>query len=477
MSTQALHAFIQTVHTMRRQGTHLFHKLCINPRSRTEDDRRHEFILNIILSGSIAATAVLDIFLFISWRIHGSDYKGIPILLFTTIVLVFVSLLILSRKGYFKIASYILLALYFLSTTYGIYNWSFLLPATLLGYVITIIIASILISTRAGLIATGVVTVTILIITYLQIHHVLPVTLYWQSQELYLKDAMQPSILLLFIMIISWLSNREIEHSLIRARKSEKALLEERDSLEIKVEERTKQLKQMQAEKVAQLDRFAEFGRISSGLFHDLMNPLNAVIANVSQLQRSPGNLPAVQTYLAKAVSTSKRMGDLLSTIKKQFRTDSLEQNFSLNQEIEEAIDILQYKAREACVTFDVRMNHNIYTFGNPLKFHQIALNLIANAIDACEATNSTRSTIIISLEKHKETIAFSVSDEGPGIDEAIMEKLFDPFFTTKETGIGLGLSTIKDIIEKAFQGMISITTKKGVGTTFTVTFPLSRKS
>jgi signal transduction histidine kinase len=459
---------------MRRQGIHLFYRLCINPRSVSEDDRRHEFILNIILSGSVAATLILDMFLIVSWSIHGKEYKGIPVHIFSAIVAVFASLLFLSRKGHFKISSYVLLGLYFLSTTYGIYMWSFLLPATLLGYVITIIIASILISTRAGLITTGIVTITILSVTYLQIHHLVPVALYWQSEELYLKDALQPSILLLFIMIISWLSNREIEHSLLRARKSEQALLEERDSLEIKVEERTKQLKQMQTEKVAQLDRFAEFGRISSGLFHDLMNPLNAVIANVSELERSPDNLPAMQSYLAKAVATSKRMGDLLSTVKKQFRTDTLEQQFSLNQEIEEAIDILQYQAREAHVSFDVRMKQDISTFGNPLKFHQVALNLLANAIDACAAMERNNSTVVINLEKEKNTITFSVTDVGCGIDETITEKIFDPFFTTKQTGVGLGLSTTKDIVEKAFKGTISIKTKKGTGTTFIVAFPAS---
>jgi signal transduction histidine kinase len=225
---------------------------------------------------------------------------------------------------------------------------------------------------------------------------------------------------------------------------------------------------------VAQLDRFAEFGRISSGLFHDLMNPLNVVIANISQLERSPENLPAMHNYLVKAVTTSKRMADLLSTIKKQFRTDMLDQQFSLNQEIEEALDILQYQAREAHVSFDVRMTKDISTFGNPLRFHQVALNLMANAIDAYAAMERKHSTVIINLEKEKGTIIFSVTDVGRGIDKTITEKIFDPFFTTKKTGFGLGLSTTKDIVEKTFKGTISVKTKKGSGTTFIVVFPAS---
>jgi signal transduction histidine kinase len=478
MNTYAMRKFSQRAATVRMRGIRFLYRQFIAPKSENEDQQRHEYILNIILTGSIVALLILETFLLISWSKDPASYSGIPITLFTGIVLFFISLLILSRQGYFAISSYLLIGLYFFSTTYGLYQWSFLLPTILLGYVITITIAGMLVSTRAAMITTLLVTITTIGVTYFQISGSLPVTLEWRTQELFLKDAIEPSVLLVFIMVISWLSNRQIEHSLMRARKSEQALLRERDTLEVKVEERTRELKQMQQEKLGQLYHFAEFGRLSSGIFHDLMNPLSALIAHVSDIETYPENLPAIKVSLSKAVATSKRIGEFISTVKKQVRVDELQQVFLINKEIEEAIDILQYRAREAHVTIKLKMQKEISTYGNPLKFHQVAVNLIVNAIDATEQQHRAHPCIYVKLAKHERSVIFSVADEGCGIPESIRDKIFDPFFTTKSSkGIGLGLSTTKTIVEKEFAGTINVQSVEEYGTIFKVMFPLKKNA
>ena len=458
--------------TLLAQGIHFFYRLLIKPKSADEDTKRRELILNIILTFSFVALFLLDQSIFIS-ELTNPAFHGIPFLLFTGVVLVSGFLLFLSRKGFIKTASYLLLLFYFVLTMYGVYHWSLVLPMIILGSVMIIVISSILIGIRFSFVATLLIIIGVITITHFQITGFIHAHLYWKSEPLQIKDAVEISIIFLLITAISWLSNREMERSLKRARQSEQALTEERNLLEIKVEERTKELKQAQMEKVAQLYRFAEFGKLSSGIFHDLMNPLNAVIANVSRLESAPENiskdLPEVENYLKKAVFASRRMGDFLGTIRKQIRPSESEELFSLNKEVHEAIDILQYKARTAGVLLKIKDPRELTFFGNPLKFHQIALNLISNAIDSYEDVNQNEKIVHITLRTYDDTILLRVTDYGCGIPEEIKPYLFEQFFTTKSPnkGMGIGLSSTKSIIENDFNGNIRVERTPGNGSSF----------
>jgi len=110
----------------------------------------------------------------------------------------------------------------------------------------------------------------------------------------------------------------------------------------------------------------------------------------------------------------------------------------------------------------------------DPSQIERVFLNLIINAADAMngngELTLSTR------LNSTKTFIEISVQDTGHGISEENMEKVFDPFFTTKETGHGVGLGlAISYGIVKDHNGNISVESEEGKGTTFTVSFPLTK--
>src|SRR6185369_9267351 len=107
--------------------------------------------------------------------------------------------------------------------------------------------------------------------------------------------------------VLAWLWNHEVEKSLKRARKSESELKEERDMLEITVEERTKALRQTEFEKVEQLHQFAEFGQLASGLFHDLLNLVNA--ASLIDEARVP---------ISRASAMSRRVEGFMQAIRRQ---------------------------------------------------------------------------------------------------------------------------------------------------------------
>jgi len=483
MNTSRLHNTLTYLDTKCLQGIHFIYGALIAPKSINEDSRRQEFILNIILLGTFSLLVLLDISIFISQITDGTNYHGVPFWLFSCIVLACAFLLFLSRKGFVRAVSFILLSIYFILTMYSVYRWSIVLPTLILGSVLIIVISSILINTRFSFFATIIIGTTVICITHFQIHGHIPVHLYWQSEPLKTKDAIEIVFILFLITIISWLSNREMERSLLRARISEKALTEERNNLEIKVEERTKELKQLQMEKVSQLYRFAEFGKLSSGIFHDLMNPLNAVIINVSRLESNPHdlehNLPEAKLHLEKAVRASKRMESVFGTIRKQMHDNVTEEVFSLNKELREAVDALQYKARTADVILKVKDPKELLFFGNSLKFYRISQNLISNAIDSYDSLPEAKNrTIYISLLKRDDNAVLKVTDFGCGISEEIQSKIFESFFTTKsyEKGIGIGLSQTKEFVEKDLKGTIHIESAVGHGTSFSVVFKLNHK-
>lgn len=304
--------FILKMLTLVRMGIHFCYCKLIEPHSIIEDDRRHEYILNIILTGFIGLLIPLFSFLIISHIALGvSDYE-VPIITFGSFTVLFIVMLTFSRKGYFKIVTYLFILIYFILSTWGISQFGIELLLANLSYVVIIIISSILVSTRFSFIVATIISVTLIIFGYLQIHGIINPDTGWKTVPILLHDPIELSAFFFLVVILTWLSNREIETSLARARKSEAALTLERDNLEITVAERTREIKSLQAEKVAQLYRSAEFGRLSSGLFHDLMNPLNALIGNIDRMKSNPENITHVETYLEKSVTASRRMGHSL---------------------------------------------------------------------------------------------------------------------------------------------------------------------
>lgn len=462
------------------RGIRSVHALCIQPKSVDDDERRREFILNIILVCSIALVFVFFLFLLYSYIDLGDKYIGFPLHLFAIILFFYITLLILSRVGFPKLTAYLLVAIYFLSISYGVYMWSYLFPAAIVGYIIIITIASVLISTRAGFITALLIATTMIVISHLQIQGIVSVDNRWLFNPITLRAPIETAIMFFIILALSWLSNREIAHSLKRAQTSEAELREERNMLEQKVEEWTREIKKMQGEKINQLYRFAEFGRLSSGLFHDLMNPLQSIVASVGTLDAEKQNdFPQVQASIATAVNTSRRMSSIIASVRKQMKTSGTRTLFSLNKELDEAIDILHYRARETQTRIHYFADTEIHSYGNALKFHQIAINLIANALDACEKVTSDRKEIRVTLSQKENIALLTVQDSGCGIDATHLEKIFESFFTTKgeERGIGLGLSTTKEIIEEEFKGTITVASVVDRGTTFTVILPIHEES
>jgi len=450
----------------------------IKPRSMNEDDKRREFIINVLLLGSLFISLAALINLVIYKSLLGSAYRGLSPFFLFIIFLVFLSLYTISRKGHYLTSSYIFLFVWYIPTVYVAYLWGADLPASLLFFVLIIVMSGILINTRLAFFVTVGTSLVVVFIAELHIKGVIKPNLYWRNELLRMSDMTVYVITFFIIMTVSWLSNREIEKSLQRARRSEADLKKERDNLELTIEERTKELKKVQMEKISQLYRFAEFGKLSSGLFHDLVNPLTAVTLSLEQARLGESNgVDAAKLHLKKAVQSTKKIENFIMTVRKQVQKQETSTYFSLTEEVIQSAQMFSYKARKLNVKLCLSRLKKVKTFGDQIKFSQVISNLISNSIDSYENIdgNHRDRRVEIRLWKEGDNVFLSVEDWGSGISEDDLTRIFEPFFTTKvfEKGTGIGLSSTKDIIEVEFRGGIDVNSKLGKGTKFKVWFPL----
>lgn len=455
----------------------------VRPYSDGEDNRRHEFILNILLVSTISLLffATLSITIkTLTAPIHSQAALSAGMV--WAILLFFVGLYTLSRKGYFRFSSYIFISIYMLLATYMVYLWGVEVQAPLLFFILAIVLSGVLLSTRVAFVTSFISLFILFGFFYLNASGTIIPNLAWKEESWIWSDVMVVCIIFLVIATVSWLSNREIERSLVRARKSEAELKKERDSLEIRVEERTKELQKVQMEQMAQVYKFAEFGRLSSGLFHDLVNPLNAISLSIEKIkgdQKLGVNLDQVESDLERTMTVTERMKDLVNSIRKQVSKQEVHEFFSLNREVEEAMNVLEYKSRKRHLDVEFVDEEEVELVGNPIMFSQAIVNLLSNAIDAYDTvTDQKLLPIEITLTKNTEVVTITVRDHGAGIPDDVLPKIFDPFFSTKdyrthESGTGIGLALTKRIIEKDFGGTLTATNAQHGGALFTIILPL----
>jgi len=440
------------------------------PVSKDEDSRRQEFITTLLSLGSLCLGLVALLNVINNYFNNPTPERVRTITLLCFSSLGFLVLYRLSRRAHYRLAAAILVSLFFLLGTFALYVWSISLPAGLITYALVIIMSGIMLGSRASLLVTLGCWVSLLTIGYLQQHGIGHPTRVWALNLPTVSDGIGFAVELSIIATVSWLSNRELERSLKRARRSEAALKKERDQLEVTVEKRTNALRQAQVENMLEVSRFAEWGRLASGIFHDLVNPLTAVSLNLEQL----GSAEDSET-LRRAIEGTKTMERFLVSARKQIRDQKELTSFSLIAETQEVLNILSHKAAKFQVKLTLEGNPDIKTTASAVGFYQVLSNLVSNAIEAYDGMDKAdRREVVVRIAGTGQEATISVQDWGKGIKTEDLAHIFDLFFSTKAgKGTGIGLLTTKEVVTRQLGGTIAVESEVGKGTVFTVKFPL----
>lgn len=447
------------------------YRIFIQPRSQDEDTRRREFILNILLLGTLGLLVVaIGLLVVVALAFKREPAMGRADML--VIVLLLLTLLfVLSRVRFYRLAAYLFVAGYLLIGLSLFARWGLDLPQGFLVLCLSLIMSSVLLGTRSSFVVMVLIGVGLLILTHLINRDIIRPDLGWVHEPVMIYDTIGFIFVFVVMTLVAWLSNREIDQSLRRARRSEAELKRQRDSLEVMVDERTKDLKQAQLEKVSQLYRLAEFGKLTSGLFHDLANPLSLVLLNFDRLNSLP------QSESVKRVAQGiRQIEHFVKAAQKQIKHQEEYRTFSIVHEVEEVIGLMRHKLKSQGVSVVLTGAASIRLFGNLIKFIQVVTNLMSNAIDAYDRWPSVaRRPIEITVSEHQRIVTISFADHGRGIPAEHLSKVFEPFFTTKdvEHGTGIGLSISQGIVKKDFHGLLTVASQVGQGSTFTLSLPV----
>lgn len=240
-----------------------------------------------------------------------------------------------------------------------------------------------------------------------------------------------------------------------------------------------------------QAQKMEAIGTLAGGIAHDFNNILFAIIGyNDLAMEETPKDSPPY-LYLKEVSTASARAANLVSQILTFSRHGENEQRIqNITPIIKEAIKMLR---RTLPSTIDIKqmIDENCsLIMADPTQIHQVIMNLCTNAYHAMREKGGTLEIQLRDTEVSGEFAAnhegllpgqyllLSVNDTGKGMDEKIRERIFEPYFTTKDVGegTGLGLATVHGIVRN-HQGIITVQSEEGKGTTFNVYFPVKGKS
>ncbi len=281
---------------------------------------------------------------------------------------------------------------------------------------------------------------------------------------------------LMHILQDSHQSNLRLENS----RKAMIHIMSDLKETSEEVKRRELELREKQ-EQLVQAGKLATLGELTTGIAHELNNPLNNIglfVGNVIDLiELDMVNEEPERTLqeLNNAMQQVRKATEIISHLRTFGRAASVSHEaVVLNQVLQQSISLMQEQLRlrqiEVVLHFPVE---NVVVIGNAIQLEQVFINLLTNARDAL--ASSPQKTITITCSTDNGIVNVTVSDTGPGIPEGLEQRIFDPFFTTKDvgSGTGLGLSITYGII-KEHQGTIVVENHPGEGATFLIQLPLS---
>ena len=224
--------------------------------------------------------------------------------------------------------------------------------------------------------------------------------------------------------------------------------------------------------KLAQSEREEAWREMAKQVAHEIKNPLTPMRLTVQSFQRKfDANDPELKQKLKDYSETLIQQIDTMSAVASAFSNFAsmpAQQNETLNvvEVVELALDIFN----EEYLVFESDESEIISKMDRT-QLIRIITNLVKNAIQSIPERQDYKS-VVVSIKRHPNKVIILVKDNGNGIEERFVEKIFEPKFTTKNSGMGLGLGIIKNIIEN-YKGTITFETEYGKGTTFMVALPL----
>ena len=225
-------------------------------------------------------------------------------------------------------------------------------------------------------------------------------------------------------------------------------------------------------EDVRKKERQAMFGRISIGLVHDLSHPIQNIGNSCKLIVKMWDDHEYRESFkrtVERELAQIKRVLDDLRNVARPMPLEKFP--IDINKAIAELVEAMRTTADTGGITLDAELVFGpLFVEGDLFALNRVYRNLIINALQA----TPPRGHVVVRTMRQDDHAVIEVADTGCGIPPERLETIFDDFVTTKRRGLGLGLAISKKVVEQ-LGGTIAVTSTVGLGSTFSLRFPLTK--
>jgi len=218
-------------------------------------------------------------------------------------------------------------------------------------------------------------------------------------------------------------------------------------------------------EEKRQKERYREISALTSGVSHEIKNPLNS-LSLLFELLAKKGSFKDSEA-LASGRGEVAKISRIVDQFSSSLKPIELNKNdFALEDEVKSILASLKAMAKEKGINFRYSQNSSVILFADRMLLSQAIANIVKNAIEASDGGD-----VDIAVIKEKKEIFISVKDKGRGMSDEEKARVFEPFYSTKKEGMGIGLYLTRKIVE-AHGGSLDLISIVHKGTTFTICIP-----
>jgi len=246
-----------------------------------------------------------------------------------------------------------------------------------------------------------------------------------------------------------------------------------------RAEEERGRLRELETE-LAHINRISMMGELAASIAHEVNQPLSGVVSNgaacLRWLAANVPNLDEAREAARRIVRDGKRAGEVIARVRALTRrAPTPRERLDLSETIQDVLVLVADRAKRDDVSIRTDFADDVLPVsGDGVQLQQVVLNLVLNAIEAMSTVSERPRELLVRTRSIGDQVQVTVEDSGPGLDPNGMEKMFDPFYTTKASGMGMGLSICRSIVQ-SHGGRLWATAKDGPGTIFHVTLPKYR--
>ena len=220
--------------------------------------------------------------------------------------------------------------------------------------------------------------------------------------------------------------------------------------------------------------KLASMGEMIGNIAHQWRQPLNALGLVLQNIKKAYERGRLDDAYIEKSVSKGKmltqKMSSTIDDFRNMLKAEKIREHFDVMSVVNEVLKMVEASLKNHNIEIEVECNIKNEIYAYPNELFQVLINLVNNGKDAYLGENKN-GKIFIKCQENDDKFLISVEDEAGGIKLDDVNKVFEPYFTTKDTGTGIGLYMSKMIIDKDFNGLLSVAnTEKGAK--FTINLP-----